>query len=238
MKEQTVFKRYEMKYLITKEQCEKIKQQMRKYMVGDEYGHSTICNLYFDTPTYLLIRRSLEKPIYKEKLRLRSYGVADSHSQTFVEIKKKYQSVVYKRRVAMKESEAMQYLLGKEDIVDSQISHEVDYFLEQYPGLQPRVFISYEREAFYAKGDSDFRITFDENILWRTHDLSLCKGVYGMPILEENQVLMEIKTGRAIPLWMTDLLTENRIYQTSFSKYGRAYQNIYLNHKLGGIRYA
>lgn len=104
MKEQTVFKRYEMKYLITKEQCEKIKQQMRKYMVGDKYGHSTICNQYFDTPTYLLIRRSLEKPIYKEKLRLRSYGVTDSDSQTFVEIKKKYQSVVYKRRVAMKES--------------------------------------------------------------------------------------------------------------------------------------
>ena len=67
MKEQTVFKRYEMKYFITKEQCEKIKQQLRKYMVGDEYGHSTICNLYFDTPTYLLIRRSLEKPIYKER---------------------------------------------------------------------------------------------------------------------------------------------------------------------------
>lgn len=195
MKDQMIFKRYEMKYLITKEQSEQIKQAMKPYMIQDEYGRSTICNLYFDTPSYLLIRRSIEKPVYKEKLRLRSYGVATDNSQTFVEIKKKYDSVVYKRRIGMKEQEAMKYLLEQKEVADTQITHEIDYFMEQYPVLKPRVFISYEREAFYAKEDDDFRVTFDENILWRKEALTLHEKVYGTPILEEGQVLMEIKTG-------------------------------------------
>ena len=227
MEYQNIFKRYELKYLITKSQMEHIKTAMSKYMESDQYGKSTICNIYFDTPDFLLIRRSIEKTVYKEKMRLRSYGVATSDSTTFVELKKKYDSVVYKRRISMTEEDAMKYLCNEARVADTQITHEIDYFMKQYKVLKPRVVISYEREAFYAKDNPDFRVTFDQNILWRDYDLSLCKGIYGNPILQPNQVLMEIKTAAAIPLWMTALLSENCIYKTSFSKYGNAYRTIF-----------
>ena len=200
---QNVFQRYEIKYLISKEQQERIIRGMKKYMEGDVYGRSTICNLYFDTDNYLLIRRSLEHPVYKEKLRLRSYGTAKPDSRVFMELKKKYKSVVYKRRIGMTEREAMRRLRGEESLMDTQIGREMDYFLRQYQYPRPAVFLSYEREAFYEKADRDFRVTFDENILWRDSELSLLAGAYGMPVLDEGQVLMEIKTGASIPLWMT-----------------------------------
>lgn len=234
---QNVFKRYEIKYMISRAQQERIMQGMEEYMTGDEYGRSTICNLYFDTSSYLLIRRSLEHPVYKEKLRLRSYGTAEPDSLVFMELKKKYKSVVYKRRIAIAEQEAMCCLRGEAQMVDTQIGRELDYFLRQYQYPQPAVFLSYEREAFYAKDDREFRVTFDQNILWRDSDLSLCLGAYGTPVLGEDEVLMEIKTGAAIPLWMTALLTENHIYKTSFSKYGTVYKDIYEKHK-GGLCYA
>lgn len=237
MDNQNVFQRYEIKYLISKEQQERIIRGIKKYMEGDVYGRSTICNLYFDTDNYLLIRRSLEHPVYKEKLRLRSYGTAKPDSRVCMELKKKYKSVVYKRRIGMTEREAMRRLRGEESLMDTQIGREMDYFLRQYQYPRPAVFLSYEREAFYEKGDRDFRVTFDENILWRDSELSLLAGAYGMPVLDEGQVLMEIKTGASIPLWMTALLTENHIYKTSFSKYGAVYKNIYDN-QMGGICYA
>lgn len=234
---QNVFKRYEIKYMISRAQQERILRGMEAYMTGDEYGRSTICNLYFDTSSYLLIRRSLEHPVYKEKLRLRSYGTAEPDSLVFMELKKKYQSVVYKRRIGITEREAVSCLQGRAQLADTQIGRELDYFLRQYQYPEPAVFLSYEREAFYAEEDREFRVTFDENILWRDSDLSLCSGAYGAPVLGEDEVLMEIKTGTAIPLWMTALLTENHIYKTSFSKYGTVYKTIYEN-QMGGICYA
>lgn len=237
MSYQTVFKRYEIKYLISKSQQEEIKSKMSAHMNYDKYGKSTICNIYFDTPSFLLIRRSIEKPIYKEKLRLRSYGVATGDSTVFLELKKKYNSVVYKRRMDMSEKIAMGYLCESKPIVNTQITREIDYFRNQYENLQPAVFLSYEREAFYSKEDSDFRITFDENILWRDYELSLCAGVYGEPILDEGQVLMEIKTGASLPLWMVSILSENQIYKTTFSKYERAYRRIFSKINIGGICY-
>jgi SPX domain protein involved in polyphosphate accumulation len=233
-----VFKRYETKYLITKSQYKQILAEISDEIDSDEYGKSTICNLYFDTPDNLLIRRSLEKPVYKEKLRLRSYGIANDNSTTFVEIKKKYQDVVYKRRESLTESDAMKYLCQGKFVKDSQIMREIDYFLSYYKDLAPAVFISYEREAFYAKEDSDFRITFDKNILWRDYDLSLKKGIYGNPIMKQEQVLMEIKTPFAYPLWMVRVLSENHIYKTSFSKYGNAYKQKIMNRQHGGCHYA
>lgn len=223
---QNIFKRYEIKYLITKEQKELIKKLMSEYMQGDKYGRNTICNIYFDTPDYLLIRRSIQKLCYKEKLRVRSYGVATPESETFVELKKKYESVVYKRRIGMTEAEATRYTCNREKITDSQISREIDYCFKLYKSLQPRVFLSYEREAFYSKTDYNFRVTFDENVLWRDYDLSLCKGIYGTPVMDSNLVIMEVKTAGAIPLWFTKILSKNRIYKTSFSKYGNAYLQI------------
>ena len=222
---QTVFKRYEIKYMLTQEQKNKILLAMQPYMALDNYGRTTIRNIYFDTNNYRLIRRSIEKPVYKEKLRIRSYNKATPNSTVFVELKKKYQSVVYKRRISLPESEAIEWVLGEHHChKDSQISKEIDYFLEYYETLQPAVFLSYEREAFYSKDNSDFRVTFDENILCRQEELSLESEVYGTPLLPAGMVLMEIKCSGGIPLWMTNILSQEHIYKTSFSKYGTAYQ--------------
>ena len=227
MKDQMIFKRYEMKYMLNRMQFEELKEEMEQYMIADEHGKSTICSLYFDTPTFLLIRRSLEKPVYKEKLRLRSYGVADADTIVFVELKKKYDSVVYKRRVGMKEADAERYLLQHEQVMDTQITREIDYCMTNYEKLAPSILLSYEREAYFGKGDHDFRVTFDQNILWRDYDLSLCKGIYGRPLLSEDQVLMEVKTAGGIPMWMVKFMSERNIYKTSFSKYGMAYTKIF-----------
>lgn len=224
---QTVFKRYEIKYMLTQEQKTKILCAMEPYMALDKYGRTTIRNIYFDTDNYRLIRRSIEKPTYKEKLRIRSYNKAAPNSTVFVELKKKYQSVVYKRRISLPESEAMKWVLGEHHChTVSQISKEIDYFLGYYETLQPAVFLSYEREAFYSKDNSDFRVTFDENILCRQEELSLESEVYGTPLLPAGMVLMEIKCSGGIPLWMTNILSQEHIYKTSFSKYGTAYQTM------------
>ena len=221
---QTVFKRYELKYLLTPEQKEKVLAAMQPYMQLDKYGRTTIRNLYYDTDTYLLIRRSIEKPAYKEKLRIRSYSQADENSTVFVELKKKYKHVVYKRRISLPYTDAAAWL-SKERHPDkhTQIANEIDYFMELYGTLRPTVFLSYEREAYYCNDGSDFRVTFDDNILCRQNELSLESEAYGTPILPEGKVLMEIKCSGGIPLWMTQVLSKERIYKTSFSKYGTAY---------------
>lgn len=224
---QTVFQRYEIKYLLTLEQKQKVLQAMEPYMALDRYGRTTIRNIYFDTDNYRLIRRSMDKPAYKEKLRVRSYTQADADSTVFVELKKKYQSVVYKRRIALPELEAMQWLTGEGNCSkDTQISREVDYFLAYYQTLRPAVFLSYEREAYYEKSGGDFRVTFDDTILCRQEDLSLEKTVYGTPLMPEKTVLMEIKCSGGMPLWMIRVLSEEQIYQTSYSKYGTAYRQM------------
>lgn len=235
MSDQMIFKRYEIKYMLTKQQLSIIKEAIKEHMEADVHGQNAICSLYFDTPDFLLIRRSLEHPVYKEKLRLRSYGTAQPDSTVFIELKKKYDSVVYKRRVAMTEQNAEDYLLHHKKIMDTQITREIDYCMDFYHDLAPAVMLSYQREAFYGKNDPDFRITFDEKILWRDYDLSLCSGIYGNPILPPGNVLMEVKTSSAIPLWFTEILTKNHIYKTSFSKYGTAYRTIFENKQNGGI---
>lgn len=224
MSDQMIFNRHEIKYLITTEQLALILEEFQKHMIEDEHGESTICSLYFDTPSFQLIRRSLEHPTYKEKLRLRSYGVANDDTKVFVELKKKYKQVVYKRRITLTEKDAMRYLLRGEIDTRTQITDEIDYFKEYYSGIAPSMLLMYKREAYYSREDRDFRVTFDRDILWRDYDLSLDKGIYGQQILEPNQILMEVKTKDAIPLWMTKILTDNHIYKKSFSKYGTAYQ--------------
>ena len=224
---QTVFKRYELKYMLTLDQKEKVLAAMEPYMKLDKYGRTTIRNLYYDTDTYLLIRRSIEKPAYKEKLRIRSYSQADADSTAFVELKKKYKHVVYKRRISLPNKEAVAWLSGeKHTDKHTQISNEIDYFLEYYGTLHPTVFLSYEREAYYANDGSDFRVTFDDTVLCRQEDLSLESEVYGTPILPKGMVLMEIKCSGGIPLWMTKVLSKEKIYKTSFSKYGTAYRTM------------
>lgn len=236
---QAIFKRYEIKYMMTKQQKEQLLKVMAPYMALDQYGRTTICNLYFDTDSYRLIRRSIEKPAYKEKLRVRSYGTATRNSPVFVELKKKYEDVVYKRRISMPESEAVRWLGGKGELRhSSQISDEIDYVRSYYEGLRPVVYLSYEREAFYSKDGSDFRVTFDENILARESHLSLEAGARGAPLLPRGMVLMELKTPGGIPLWMTQFLTEQHLYKTSFSKYGTAYETLIYPNREGVRKYA
>lgn len=220
----TVFKRYELKYLITLDQKKIILDAMSPHMSLDEYGRTTIRNIYYDTDSFRLIRDSIQKPVYKEKLRVRSYNLATDDSTVFVELKKKYKSVVYKRRVSLTEREAEDWLAGRaHPKKHSQITDEIDYFLGYYATLRPSVFLSYEREAYFSNVGDDFRVTFDENILYRRDGLSLTLPPSGEKILKEGYSLMEIKTSGGIPLWMTHVLTENKIFKTSFSKYGNAY---------------
>lgn len=238
MKNEMVFKRYEIKYKITLKQKQIILNTIRPYMQIDEYGRTTIRNIYYDTDNFRLIRRSLEKPMYKEKLRVRSYELASPDKNVFVELKKKYDSVVYKRRIKLPEQKVTTaFEKGEKLPISSQIGNEIEYVRRYYENLKPKVFLSYEREAFFALDKSDLRITFDENILYRDYDLSLCKPVYGTSILEEGYTLMEIKTSGGIPLWLTSVLTKNKIFKTSFSKYGFAYLDLINNKEEKEIYY-
>lgn len=224
---QTVFKRYEVKYMLTIEQKNKILEAMAPYMQLDKFGRTTIRNIYYDTDSYRLIRQSIEKPVYKEKLRIRSYSQATSDSTVFIELKKKYDSVVYKRRLPLTQGEAVDWVEHRHPRnVNTQISDEIDYFLKYYRTLHPVAFISYEREAYFTKEESDFRVTFDDTILCRESELSLEAPVWGTPLLPEDRVLMEIKCSGGMPLWMVRALSENNIYKTTYSKYGTAYKTL------------
>lgn len=239
MSYQNVFKRYEMKYMLTRAQRDLLLQVMEPYMALDKFGHSSIRNIYFDTENYRLVRHSIERPAYKEKLRVRSYGVATAEGPVFVELKKKYQSVVYKRRVAMAEQQAVEWLCDRSPLPSqTQITQEIEYFLNYYQDLRPAVFLSYEREAFYCRDGGDFRMTFDENILCREEALSLEAGVWGTSLLPADKVLLELKSPGGIPLWLAHFLARQKIYKTSFSKYGTAYQTIILPNYEGGRLYA
>lgn len=227
-----VFQRHEIKYLLTREEKDAVLSAIAPHMEPDSFGLSTIRNLYYDTDNYRLVRRSLERPIYKEKLRVRSYCTAKPDDEVFIELKKKYNSVVYKRRTGIREKEAAAYLAGRIPAPKRcQITDEIDYFRQFYQTLAPRVFLSYEREAFFEKNNGSFRVTFDENILWRTTDLSLEAGIYGENILKPGQTLMELKTAGGIPLWMVDILTGQKLQRTSFSKYGSAYTTMLIREK-------
>ena len=172
-----------------------------------------------------MIRHSVEAPVYKEKLRLRSYGVPTAEDPVFVELKKKYKGIVYKRRVTMAAAEAARWLRGEGGPPeDGQMEREIDWVLRQNRPV-PRAFIACERTAWRAVDDPELRITFDERIRWRERDLDLCAGSEGELLTEEGQVLMELKIPEAAPLWLAGLLSEERLFPTGFSKYGTAYKD-------------
>ena len=223
---QNVFQRKEVKYLLTKEQKETLLPVLYEHMRPDDFPHSSISNLYYDTPDYYLIRHSLEKPKYKEKLRLRCYGVPDAQTQAFLEIKKKAKGIVYKRRESLPYDQALSYLNGEGGGGDSQIFHELDWMLHYYKELKPRVFLSYERDSLKGKENPNLRLTLDQDIRWRTKNLDLSLGNEGEELLEKDQTLMEIKIPNALPLWLAEVLSELSIFPVSFSKYGRAYERM------------
>jgi len=219
-----IFKRYETKYLLSEKKYKMLKQRLQDKLSIDHFGRTTICNIYFDTPEHLLIRTSLEKPIYKEKLRLRSYGTPSTGDTVFVELKKKYKGIVYKRRVKMELAMAEEYLYDLEPVSQpSQITREIDWFLNFYQDIAPAMYISYNRIAMYGVEDPELRVTFDSNILWREEELWLGCGVWGNPLLEESYRLMELKIPGTMPLWLSHILDDLEIYPVTFSKYGNAY---------------
>lgn len=224
MADNFTFQRIEKKYLLNKEQYEVLFIKLKPYMEPDRYGLHTICNIYYDTEQYDLIRTSIEKPPYKEKLRLRSYGVPGMRDRVFVDIKKKWDGVVYKRRIAMNLMEAKACLeQGQPILGNGQIGQEVDYFIKFYHP-KPKLYIAYDREAYVGREDENLRITFDKNIRSRKKGLKLELGDEGERLLEDDWRLMEIKISRAFPMWLAAILSELSIYPVSFSKYGAIYK--------------
>lgn len=219
---QSIFKRFEKKYIVTDMQKRKILEAASRHMTEDKYFHSSVCSIYYDTPSRLLIRNSIEKPIYKEKLRLRSYGVPSAEDKVFIELKKKYKGVVYKRRTLMPLKEAELFLSGK-ILPKTQIERELSWTLRYYGEIEPSMFISYERDSYCGTEDNALRITFDSKPLVREENLSLSDGIWGEKILDDGLYIMEIKTPYAMPLWLADTLDRLKSFPSSFSKYGTGY---------------
>ncbi len=230
------FERVEKKFLLSPEQYHQIQEVFAAYFHSDQYGQYTICNVYFDTEDNFLIRHSLEKPPYKEKLRLRSYG-RDAGPDTlfYLEIKKKYKWVVYKRRITLNIEEAEELLTkgnlpiweddGSHSFQDRQILQEMKYFISFYQP-KPKLFLGYDRIALAGIEDPELRVTFDTGIRCREQDVSpITGGSEGYRILPENKILMEIKVPGAYPIWMSKALNHVKAYPVSFSKYGCYYEN-------------
>ena len=219
----SVMKRYELKYRLSKEQVAYFKEQILNYMKIDKYGLTTISSIYFDTPNYSLINRSIEKPEYKEKIRLRSYGIAKEDSPVFLEIKRKNEKIVYKRRIKTTEEKVERFLTLDEEFDKNQISRELEAFKENYKVLEPKYLVIYDRIAYY-QDDSDVRITLDMNPRYRVDNLNLHTSNEGIPLLGEGEAILEVKVQHSVPLWLVKILTEGKIYQTSFSKVGTAHK--------------
>ena len=236
-----IFKRVEKKYLLESEEFIQLRGIMSDYMQKDIYDKYTICNVYYDTEDFELIRTSIEKPVYKEKFRVRSYGVPSDNDLAFLEIKKKYRGVVYKRRIPGSYSVIKQLLQiitddsieCKDDMYrqlelfnggsNMQIIHEIEYIIKHYR-LYPETYIAYDRIAFSGIDDPELRITFDQNIRTRRDNLTLSAGDYGDLLLDEGLYLMEIKSNGAMPIWLVNALSDMHIYPHSFSKYGNDYK--------------
>ena len=223
----SVFLRKETKYILNSKSYETLLFIMRAHMKRDKYGRQTVNNVYFDNDSYELISRSIEKPVYKEKVRMRVYGRPDETSPAFFEIKKKYDGVVFKRRISTDVGAMQRYIDEGRPIDDSQIFREIDY-VYRIKKLSPKVVLAYEREAYYCSYDENLRITFDTGIRFRTDFLDITKKAPMTFLTGGAVVLMEIKCLLGYPRWLIDFLTRNGIYKTSFSKYGKVYTDAIL----------
>lgn len=219
------FKRYEKKYLLTPDDYARIRARLDAYIEPDEFFSSTVCSVYYDTSDYEFIRRSIDAPVYKEKLRLRSYNVPRGDDAVFIELKRKFKGLVYKRRVMLPADEARRCLAGELTLPgNSQIMRELDWFLTSND-VAPSVFIACDREAYRTRDDAELRITFDKSIRSRRTELDLTAGCHGEELLPPDYVLMEIKLPDAAPMWLAHMLSEDGLFPRGFSKYGEIYKN-------------
>ena len=229
-----VMKRYELKYLLDAAQTAFLKARLAGHMELDQYGRTAIASLYYDTPDYRLIRASLEKPPFKEKIRLRSYGLATETSPVYLELKRKAYGIVYKRRVQSTIPLVEKFFAGSGDIcAGGQINREITYFRDYYGELSPACLIIYDREAYYEPG-GDLRLTIDHNPRYRVDNLTLTHSMEGAPLRPLGNTILEIKVQEAMPLWLAEILTEGRIYKNSFSKYGEAFRQQLANVRRAG----
>lgn len=232
---QLTFERYEYKYLLSPETFHFLSEQLQPHLEHDRFHMSTVCSIYYDTSNYSLIRQSIDGPVFKEKLRLRSYNVPASNDDVFVELKRKFDGLVYKRRTVMSAAESEAYLAGRQRPAnENQITREIDRFIQMY-NLVPAVFIACERKSFVDRENPALRITFDYDIRWRDTDLHLTSGADGQPILPDGYVLMEIKMPGAAPLWLAHMLSENNVFPGGFSKYGLCYKKNLVSKSLNGV---
>lgn len=222
------FNRFEKKYIMTKEIYNNVFNDMSLYLEKDTHSESlpyyTICNIYYDTVTDEVIKRSVSKPVFKEKLRLRCYCNGKDSDIAFLEIKKKFDGFVNKRRTKITVGEAHNLIDNKvlplkKSYHNTQVLNEIYHYVKDKE-LVPRVVISYDRMAYTDKVNRDVRVTFDTNITSRRDHLMLSRTNDDQMILGKNYVLMEIKTSTSIPLWLTHILTKYDVYSNSFSKYG------------------
>lgn len=220
-----VMKRYELKYIISGEQESFLKAKLKGHLYPDEFGKTSIASLYYDTPDYRFIRLSNDKPMFKEKLRLRSYGLADNNSPVFLELKRKAYGVVYKRRIRSTIQAVEDFINGEsDDLGEGQINKELSYFISQNK-LIPSCLIIYDRTAYYEP-NGDLRLTIDNNPRFRLSDLDLRISMQGEPLLPDGHSILEVKVQGAMPLWLSKILDEGKMYKTGFSKYGEAYKRL------------
>ena len=219
-----VMQRYEIKYLLNKEQVEFLVEKLRDYMEVDKYGMTSIASLYYDTPNHRLIRESLDGNNFKEKIRLRSYGLNNPGKPVYLELKRKADGIVYKRRVETSVDDVKKFINYENDnLSDGQIAKEIRYFRNYYESLIPSCLIIYDRVAYFQR-NGDLRLTIDFNPRYRLDNLNLSTSMDGIPLLNDGDAILEIKVQESIPLWLTSILDEGRIYKGSFSKYGEAYK--------------
>lgn len=220
----TVMQRVEWKYILSAEQTEFFRERLKGHMEPDAYGLTTIQSLYYDTPDRRLVRTSIEKPEFKEKIRLRAYGRATSETPVYLELKRKAFGIVYKRRVQATVPEVKRFFAGEPVLdEDGQIDREIIYFRDYYKKLEPACMILYDRTAYYEP-DGDLRLTIDRNPRYRTDALSFDLAPVGIALLAPGDTILEIKVQDTIPLWLVRILSEGNIKRGSISKYGEAYR--------------
>ncbi|MDO5042471.1 MAG: polyphosphate polymerase domain-containing protein [Slackia sp.] len=244
------FERKEVKYRLSAVQHKAILSAFRGRLAPDVYGSSLVKSVYFDTDKRDMIAHSLEKPLYKEKLRVRSYGTPSESDLVFVEVKKKYDGVVYKRRIAMSYAAARAYLGGTSyeaacaaypldnpgvsnafSPVNIQVAREIDAIMHRWGPLRASMLTTCVRTAYGPIDESGAGVA-DEEGLRVTFDASLgyCDlhapraGVKTFPLIGPEETIMEVKSRGPYPLWLADALDACGAYPSSFSKYGEAYR--------------
>ena len=230
---QSVFERVERKYLLAYDQYEALKEDLLPYLTEDPYGPTTVMNLYFDTPDFRVIRDSLEHPKFKEKLRIRSYGVPTENGTAFLELKKKLDGVVYKRRIALPYGDIRAHFTENEPLPKSQIAREILYYERKIPELRPSMTVIYERSGYFGADDPDFRITFDEHVRYRDVGIDLMEGKSGTHFMDDDHLIMEVKIHGAMPYEVARLFSEHAVYPHTYSKYGQAYRHRYEGNMTG-----